>query len=201
MPYKLTYFNLHASAETTRMLFALADVEYEDVRVSQEEWQKLKPKSPFGQLPILEVDGHTLCQSHTMERFLCNRFGLNGKTEFEKAKSDMIVDCAEDFTIPLRKIFFEKDEAEKEKLKTKFAEDAETNFLPKFEALVTSEGGFLGSEVTWADVVFFNAMNFPFYLGIEMDFSKFPKLKGVRERTENNPKIAAWIKKRPESKF
>ena len=43
MPYKLTYFDIRGRAETSRMLFALADVEYEDVRVTREQWQGLKP--------------------------------------------------------------------------------------------------------------------------------------------------------------
>ena len=33
--YKLTYFNMAARAETARMLFKLAGVEFEDVRVNE----------------------------------------------------------------------------------------------------------------------------------------------------------------------
>ena len=40
--YKLTYFNIRARAEVPRYLFALAGVEYEDKRVTQEEWQQMK---------------------------------------------------------------------------------------------------------------------------------------------------------------
>ena len=36
--YKLTYFDLRARAEPTRIVFAYAGVHYEDVRVSFEEW-------------------------------------------------------------------------------------------------------------------------------------------------------------------
>ena len=39
--------------------------------------------------------------------------GLAGKTELEKARADMIVDCTEDVIRELTKVIFEKDEAKK----------------------------------------------------------------------------------------
>ena len=42
--YKLIYFNSMKRAEIIRMIFKQAGVEFEDVRISQEEeWLKLKP--------------------------------------------------------------------------------------------------------------------------------------------------------------
>ena len=44
--YKLTYFNLRARAEPTRLVFAYAGVDYEDIRVIYEnlaeEWLPMK---------------------------------------------------------------------------------------------------------------------------------------------------------------
>ena len=44
--YKLTYFNGRGRAETTRMLFAVAGVKFEDIRVGEDdgkEWEAIKP--------------------------------------------------------------------------------------------------------------------------------------------------------------
>lgn len=41
--YKLHYFNTCGIAETIRFIFAHADVQYEDIRHTQEEWVKVKP--------------------------------------------------------------------------------------------------------------------------------------------------------------
>lgn len=40
--YRLLYFNLRVQAEPIRYMFELASVEYEDKRVSEEEWAVMK---------------------------------------------------------------------------------------------------------------------------------------------------------------
>lgn len=40
--YKLIYFDLMARAEPVRYMFELAGVEYEDNRVSQDQWKEIK---------------------------------------------------------------------------------------------------------------------------------------------------------------
>ncbi len=40
--YKLHYFNLRARAELVRLIFAYANVDYEDIRIPFEEWPALK---------------------------------------------------------------------------------------------------------------------------------------------------------------
>lgn len=45
--FKLSYFNVKALAEPIRLLFAYGGVDYEDIRVSHEEWVVLKPSKIF----------------------------------------------------------------------------------------------------------------------------------------------------------
>ena len=49
--YKLVYFNIRACAEVSRMLFAHAGQEYEDKRITREEWPEIK-KSEFSLLSV-----------------------------------------------------------------------------------------------------------------------------------------------------
>lgn len=45
--YKLTYFNGRGAGEVSRQIFAYAGQQYEDNRVTQEQWPALK-ESEFG---------------------------------------------------------------------------------------------------------------------------------------------------------
>ena len=40
--FKLTYFDSRGRAEVARLLFALAGVEYKDIRLTQDEWKDIK---------------------------------------------------------------------------------------------------------------------------------------------------------------
>eukprot|EP00983_Pelagomonas_calceolata_P037326 1136288-Pelagomonas_calceolata.AAC.1 len=65
-------------AEATRLMLRLGKYPFEmsltaddwDYLLKREEWAELKPKMPFGQVPVLEVDGKMLSQSSAMERYV-----------------------------------------------------------------------------------------------------------------------------------
>jgi glutathione S-transferase len=42
------------------------------------------PEMPFGQVPLLEVDGQVICQSRVIEGFLARRFGKNKSIFYPK---------------------------------------------------------------------------------------------------------------------
>lgn len=54
--YNLTYFAWTGRGEILRWLLAYGGEEYEDIRVQADEWPALKPNTPFGQLPILDIE-------------------------------------------------------------------------------------------------------------------------------------------------
>ena len=53
---KLIYFDMQGRAEFSRLLLAQAGVKYEDKRISQAEWEKLKPSKGYAGLgPTLKI--------------------------------------------------------------------------------------------------------------------------------------------------
>jgi glutathione S-transferase len=49
---KLTYFNIKARAEPTRLALHIAGIPFEDVRISHEQWPAMKATMPLGQIPV-----------------------------------------------------------------------------------------------------------------------------------------------------
>eukprot|EP00058_Branchiostoma_floridae_P024903 XP_002610393.1 hypothetical protein BRAFLDRAFT_209281 [Branchiostoma floridae] len=190
--YKLTYFDVRARAEPTRLLFAAAGVEYEDVRVQRQDWEALKPTTPMGQLPLLEVDGVTLCQSMSIARFVARETGLDGKTRLERAQADAFVDELEEL-IPKMAGVVEEKSKELDKL---IAER-----LGKCEKLSGSDGHLVGNSLLWCDLVLFNiAHNIEevYKAGTMQDY---PKLTKVCDTVKANPRIAKWMAERPAGMF
>ncbi|VDL82003.1 unnamed protein product [Nippostrongylus brasiliensis] len=136
--YKLTYFNGRGLAEAARQLFILADQEYEDVRLTREEFAALKPNLPFGQVPVLEIDGHEIAQSKTICRYLANIFGFAGKDAVESAIIDSLADQWTDFDYEIRPWLFITlgyIDGDAEKLKKEIllpARDKFLGFITKF---------------------------------------------------------------------
>merc|ERR1712198_759339 len=82
--------NARGRAETARIILAFAGVRYTDQRLNSEQFTNVKSKLPYGQLPLLKVDGEVVCQSRSIARYLANQFGLAGKTNLERAQADVI---------------------------------------------------------------------------------------------------------------
>ena len=91
--YKLIYFDIRGLAENARLIFAAAQVPYEDVRLSfsfgtpgdfstikRPEFDAMKAEGKLdkslGKVPLLEVDGQQIGQSKAIERFLAKEFGM-----------------------------------------------------------------------------------------------------------------------------
>jgi len=204
--YKLTYFNFHGRGECARMLFALAGVEYEDHRIewAGDAWKEFKPKTPFGQLPLLEVDGKVFCQSVAIARYLGNKFGFTGKTDLDKLQADMIVDCIIDLCNPLEPIWEEQDETKKKELQKAYEPKLDKHLQNLEMMLAANNGGsgfFVGNSITWVDCVWTGILYWIYYMKFGPIIEKHPKVAAIKGRVESEPRIAEWIRKRPHAEF
>jgi prostaglandin-H2 D-isomerase / glutathione transferase len=95
---RLIYFDFAGSrGEECRIALHLAGVDFEDVRVSGEQWKALKPASPFGSMPILELPGKPpLGQSNAILCLIGRRYGLHPQDDFEAARHEALMSYAEE---------------------------------------------------------------------------------------------------------
>lgn len=199
--YRLIYFNSRGRAEPLRFLFALAEVEYEDVRLDHgENWQAMKPKTPFGQVPVLDIDGFQLAQTKAIARYLGKEFKMAGRNNLESAKADMLVDGVDDVSSHMRPVFREKDPEKKKELFEVLLKDHITPFLKRYEHFLdqTGTGYFVNDQITWADVFLFDALEKWEKRHPEL-LKSYPKLRQFSDKLASNSRIKTWIEKRPES--
>src|SRR4051812_314246 len=114
---KLTYFDSPASrGEECRLALHAAGVDFQDNRIKPAEWQALKPTTPFGSLPLLEMPGHpVLAQSNAILVLVGRQYGLHPKDDFEAARHEAMMQHVEDLRANLSPSLRIKDAEEKKK--------------------------------------------------------------------------------------
>ncbi|EFO91469.1 hypothetical protein GCK72_005868 [Caenorhabditis remanei] len=202
--YKLTYFDGRGAGEVSRQILAYAGQQFEDKRVSHEQWPALKDSTPFGQLPVLEVDGKPLAQSHAIARFLAREFKLNGQNAWEEGQVNSLADQFKDYSSEAKSYFYAKmgfGPGDVETLKKDVFEPAFNKFYGFLSGFLKSSGsGFLvGNSLTWIDLAI--AQHTADLVAQGADFGKFQDVKTHSEKIQSIPQIKKWIDSRPVTPF
>lgn len=200
--YKLVYFQGRGRAEICRLIFAQAGVEYEDARLSGEEWQKVKPTTPYGSIPVLEVDGKKLAGSAVIARYLAEELNLAGSNAFENAELAGIVDVLGDLTQKMALFFFEKDDTKKADLKAAIGGEHVPRFFGILERLISGNpsGWVYGERVTYVDLCITQAVERVKFIDEDL-LANYPSIMKLNAAVNALPRIAAWIANRPQTQF
>ena len=111
---KLTYFDFHGGrGEPARLALSMAGIPFEDDRVSPSDWERRKPDTPFGALPVLEVDGQTLAQSNAINRYVGKLADLYPTDAWQAALRDEVMGAVEDISTKLAATLFLSDDEKK----------------------------------------------------------------------------------------
>ncbi|CAD6195769.1 unnamed protein product [Caenorhabditis auriculariae] len=201
--YKLYYFESRGLGEVSRQLFALAKVEYENIRIPKDQWPTLKNETPFGQVPVLEVDGVKIPQSLAIARYLARKFGYAGETPEEEALVDAFADQFKDFYVQIHDFYYRAggfEQGDVEEAKNRALIPARDKFLPLLtKFLRKSNSGFLvDSGLTYADLIIVDNMTsiigwYPEYL------QNYPEIQAWYEKVVNVPAIKSEIENRPKT--
>ena len=203
--YKLTYFDAKGRAEIARFIFAQAEVKYEDVRLTYngEEWAKLKPSTPTGMLPMLEVDGKPLAGSGPINRYLAEKFNLAGGNDFDNAKVAAIIDVVNDLLGKLVAFYFEKDEDRKPKLKKELEDVHFPKYWSTLEKMIQKDGAdgwSFGSSPTYADFAIYCCVDYTKIMFPDI-LEKYPVIGKNVASVKALPNIAKWLETRPKTQY
>src|SRR5450755_1730791 len=112
---RLIYFDAPVSrGEECRLALHLGGVDFEDVRIKREDWPALKPTTPYGSVPVLEMPGHPpLAQSNAILVLVGRLHGLHPQDPFEAARHEAMMCHVEDLRAGVSPTLRIADEAEK----------------------------------------------------------------------------------------
>ncbi|XP_049825490.1 glutathione S-transferase-like [Aethina tumida] len=191
---KITYFDITGLAEPARWLLSYGKIDFEDHRITHEEWPALKNQTPFGQLPLLECNGKTVSQSVAITRYVAKLVGLTGKNDWEDLEIDSVVDTINELKLKFQPYGIEKDEEKKQKLKEIFLNESVPFYLSRLDERVKNNEGYLvGGHLTWADV-YISSIIFAFKRYLDKDLLEdFPTLKKLQEKIIANKNIQDYL--------
>jgi glutathione S-transferase len=100
---RLTYLDIKGIAEPIRLALFVGGIDFEDVRVGYEEVAALRESgklAPFGQVPLLEIDGVPYTQSNALLRWAGSQCNLY--PEALRLRCDMVDEALGDIKAVLR---------------------------------------------------------------------------------------------------
>ncbi|XP_012276413.1 glutathione S-transferase [Orussus abietinus] len=201
--YRLLYFDIMGLGEPIRFLLSYGDFDFEDVRLDRgEAWAKIKSSMPFGQVPVLEIDGKKYSQTLPICRYLAKKLDLLGDTDLDVLQVDSAAEAIHELRKQIALFFREDDPVQKAKKKAETVKNTAPFYLNRFEDLVKSNDGYFhGGKLSYADIYFVAILDFYNYC-LEFDVTKDrPHLRTLKEKVQSIPKIKEWLNNRPKRNF
>ncbi|MDG1177609.1 MAG: glutathione S-transferase [SAR324 cluster bacterium] len=206
MKLKLIYPDISFwRAETSRLALFIGGIEFEDVRPSREEITKMKTDGtfPFGQCPVLQVDGKTIAQTGAIARFCGKLSGLYpSDNNFAAAKADEVIDLCTDITIQMRPALRESDPKLRTEMRKELSETILPHWLAFLEKLLQDNGDtgfFVADSISVADLAVWRLCGWisgGVIDGIPTNLLEgFPLLSVHHQEISNLPKVMEWVKK------
>jgi glutathione S-transferase len=158
MPHiKLSYFDMNGGrAEPVRLALAIGGIAFEDHRFTFAEFADVRKTAPFGQVPVLWVDGVQVTQCDAMLRYAGRLSDLYPSDAFQALRCDEVAYVVEEATAKLGPTFRLTGEAQKA-ARTALVEGSMPVYLKWLQTQLLGQGGeyFIENRLTVADLKVF----------------------------------------------
>lgn len=154
---KLTYFDFHGGrAEPIRLALHIGDIAFEDRRFAPAEFAEVRQTTPFGQVPVLQVDGTTVTQSDSILRYAGKLAGLYPTDVYQALLCDEVMYVVEEASVKLGPSFRMTGDALQE-ARTALVQGSMPVYLTWLQNQLLAHGGqyFADNRLTVADLKVF----------------------------------------------
>ncbi|PAA86305.1 hypothetical protein BOX15_Mlig021791g1 [Macrostomum lignano] len=197
---KLYYFGVRGRGELIRLVFAAGKIDFEDIRLTKEQWAEQKKNSPTGVMPFVDTGDKSkglLAQSGAIARYYAKKAGLMGSNDWEYYLVERAMCQLDDIFMELVKFMMAPEDKKPDLLK-EFQAEKGPKLLSGLVDFLKQAGGqyFAGKSLSLADLGCLNILdslaNMPDLL------AKYPELTELKKRVlAGNAKLAEYIKNRP----
>jgi len=204
---KIIYFDLPFwRAEISRLPLFIANIDFEDFRPSDDEWDYAKEngkmkdgtKIPFSELPVLSINGESIAQTMAIARICGKLGGMYPEDIIEAGKVDQIVVAVENINALLGPSMKESDPLKKKAMR----KELNSNELPTYFGYLqdilsaNSSGWFVGENMTIADLAVWSLLGW-IASGVIDDISAeviqpFEGLVKLYNQINKNPRVKEW---------
>ena len=195
-------------AEVLRVSLFIRDIPFEDVRVSREEFIHLiktgflpnGKRSPFHQLPVIEVEDKIIGQTGAIARYCGKVSNLYSDDMLKAAKIDQIIDAATDITNVVSPTIREKDQEKKMEDRKVLVNKLLPRWFRYLENLLSEDDStWFVEKMTIADIAMWRLLGWltsGIIDGIPTSVvDDFPKLKNIHHQVHTHPKVQEWMLK------
>jgi glutathione S-transferase len=154
---KLSYFDFHGGrAEPARLALAIGGIAFDDHRFAFPEFAEVRKTTPFGQVPVLHVDGIQVTQCDSILRYVGKLAGLYPADPMQALFCDEVMFVVEDASIKIGPTFRMTGEEQKA-ARLALVNGSIPQYLGWLEQQLKAHGGeyFADQRLTVADLKVF----------------------------------------------
>jgi len=181
-----------------------AGAKYDDVRFEFAEWPALKSTMMTGFVPQLDYKGFILGETTAIADFLGREFKLAGEDSQDAASCLMIACIIADYLQSRRAAASnEKDEETKKRMEENFKQNIGPHFFKTMAQFLAKNDNkhLVGNKMTYADLQFACLLDFIALTAPEEAKQLPPLFHAFKESVMATPKIADWVKRRPDTPY
>lgn len=154
---KLSYFDMHGGrGEPARLALAIGGIAFEDHRFAFPEFAEVKKATPFGQVPVLQVDGIQVTQCDAINRYVGKLAGLYPADPYQALLCDEVMYVVEEASVKLGPTFRMTGDEQKA-ARLALVNGSMPQYLGWLQSQLQAHGGdyFADSRLTVADLKVF----------------------------------------------
>ena len=207
MDIKIIYFDLPFwRAEISRLPLFIANIDFEDFRPSDEEWDYAKEngkmkdgtKIPFSELPVLSINGESIAQTMAIARICGKLGGMYPEDIIEAGKVDQIVVAVENINALLSPSMKESDPTKKKAMRKELTSNELPTYFGYLQDILSANSSdwFVGDSMTIADLAVWSLLGWV-ASGVIDDISTeviqpFEGLVKLYNQINKNPRVKEW---------